>query len=185
MSPLPARFEAPYVENEWRPDPKAPNRQVRGKRRVRVIVKLLEHGKLDGEGRDGRSVGKERALVAERYLSAFEVGEQGGCQPRDPLVDRVSGSTMTGPEYRMHQLQTLAAARAALHSGERALLDAIVLADMDIDTYALQHMRLPFKSQAHRFHRVVGQLVGALDRLRAHWGLDVAVSNVPLDRHAT
>jgi hypothetical protein len=185
MSPLPARFEAPYVESEWRPDPKAPNRQVRGRRRVRVIVKLLDQGKLDGEGRDAKAVGKERALVAERYLAAWEVGEQGVCQPRDPDVPRSQGSTMSGAEYRSHQMMVLEAARRALHSGERALLDAIVLADVDVDTYALQHMRLPFKSQAHRFHRVVGQLVGALDRLRAHWGLDVAVSTVPLDRHAT
>jgi hypothetical protein len=185
MSATAARFEAPYVESEWRPDPKAPNRQVRGKRRVRVIVKLLYQGKLDGDGSDAKAVGKERALVAERYLAAWEVGEQGACQPRDPDVVRAPGSTMSGAEYRAHQVMVLDAARRALHSGERAMLDAIVLADMDVDTYALRHLRLPFKSQAHRFHRVVGQLVGALDRLRAHWGLDVAVSSVPLDRHAT
>jgi hypothetical protein len=186
MSATAARFEAPYVESEWRPDPKAPNRQVRGKRRRSVLFALWNSGALDEGGSSlGKSIGRERAKVAEQYLELWEIGERDAYQPPDP--DR-SGRGSEGQcrlGYRFDKIKRLREARQALLPAERHLLDHIVLQDMSVAEYGMRHSRRPFKSASVRYQRVMVGLTTALDRLRAHWGLDVSLPDVPLDRHAT
>jgi hypothetical protein len=156
--------------NEWRGDPDRPKGHL-----VRARRALMPHDALFRRG----AIDKEQHDAADRYLRHYQIGICGARNALDPGTH--VQVTERFHEARMHHACELGRARDMLRPHERAVLDAVVVAGMTLDAYAVEVLRLT-DPQTARINTVKGRLCSALDTLSEFWGMKTVAARITLTR---